>query len=1064
MRKWLRQGVAQYVTCIVNRCRNVLIMKRLFLFLLFVSIGFEVIAQITTSSLRGVVKNAKEELLVGATIELKNPETGVAYYAVTDSDGRFAIHGVRADDGYLLTAEYLGYNTSRYEDMVLHIGEVRREHIVLQESTTEVATVVVEAAPTKMRGVTESFNESDIATLPTVSRSLYDIVRLAPQASETKTGGMSYGGVANRYNAFRVNGVANNDMYGLSSSGTNGGLSNANPVSLDAISQIEVSVAPFDVRMSGFGGGEINAITKSGTNEFAGSAYTYYNNQDFYGTTAGRDVKNREKLETQTTQIYGLTLGGPIVKDRLFFFVSGEYSRELSPSSFYEGYAGARLDKEELQRVSQRYETLTGYDGGGVGRRDVKQRAASLLASLDWYINGNNHLSVSYSLLDARAEEYANSLTSFMFRGSGYANYSTAHHLTATLESRLSERVHNSLRVGFSKVGDGREPDIKGHYPSVIIKNAGTEENMTINIGNNRYAGVNALSQNILTLTDDVMWEHRAHSFTFGMHHEFYNIHNCYLANAYGTYTYNSVADFEQDRAAMYEYNYTDPAVTGTTTWGPRFKAAELNLYVQDNWDLGRGVLLTYGVRATLPLIFNTPTPNEEFNAGPISERYGVRIGDVPRSHILLSPRVGVSWRKAYDAGLLTVEGGAGIFTGRVPFVWVVNNYSNTGVEQKGVRLTGEAADGVDFSPVPQPTTLSNTSFMLNAMDSKFRYPQNFKASVMGEFEWNNGWSLRGEMLYTKAINNVRFRNLAIEPTGEQVWAVPATDDKRSSGAYPLFKRTTNDYSAIYYMENTSKGYSYSLAGTLSKVFPFGLSVTASYAYSRAYSVCDVPSTSSSTNWTRGYSVDLNGEELGISAYDVPHKLTLVTTYRKRYARLFEVAASLVYRLQSGQRYSVCFGETVDFNGDGVYGSSLMYVPTEAELSQMRFVDEHSATKWNDYIAADDYLNSRRGRFSERNAMQAPMEHRLDLHLAHSFYFGPKTARRVELSLDVMNLGNLICRHWGAYYNLSGWRQQPVKVAAMEEGVPVYQFTNADIVPVDLLSRWHMQLGVRVVF
>lgn len=1050
---------------------NLLYMKKFLIIILWLVLAVSsATAQITHSSLRGVVQGASGEVLVGATLLLEQPETGVVYSAVTDSDGRFAIHGVRPHNGYKLTVEYLGYTTLQRDGLALHLGEVRNEKIILKEGVTSVGEIVVEAAPQKMSGVLRDFDEQVITSLPSVSRSLYDVVRLTPQAIATKTGGMSFGGVANRYNAFRVNGVANNDMYGLSSSGTNGGLANANPVSLDAIEQIEVSVAPFDVRMSGFGGGEINAITKSGTNEFRGSAYTYYNNQDFYGTTAGRKVANRTKLDEQTTQVYGLTFGGPILRDKLFFFLSAEYNREISPSSYYEGFAGARLDSEELRRISDRYESLTGYDGGGTLGRDVEQRAVSLMASLDWHINSRNHLSVSYSLLDARAESYGNSLTSFTFCGSGYANYSTAHHVTLSLNSRISEHLHNALRVGYSRVGDGREGDVKGDFPSVIIKNTGLDNNVTVNIGNNRYAGVNSLSQNVLTLTDDITWEYRSHSFTFGTHNEFYDIHNRYLANAFGTYTYNSVADFERDMAAMYEYNYTDPNVTGTTMWGPRFRAAEINLYAQDNWDLGSDVVLTYGIRATLPLIFNSPTPNEKFNSGDIAARYGVRIGDVPRTQLLISPRVGVSWMRGYDNGRLSVEGGVGIFTGRVPFVWVVNNYSNTGVEQKGVRLTGKFSDGevvesaAPFTPVPEPTTLSNTSFMLNAMDREFRYPQNLKASVSGEFVWNNGWLLRGEFLYTKALNNVRFRNLAIERSGEYVSVVPQDGVATELGIYPAFRRVTNDYSAIYYMENTSKGYSYVASASVSKAFPFGLSLAASYAYSRAYSVCDVPSTSSSTNWSRGYGVDLNDDVLGISAYDVPHKLSVVATYRKRYAPLFDVTASLVYQLQSGQRYSVCFGETVDFNGDGIFGSMLMYIPTEEELGRMLFADESSASRWNDFIESDDYLRHHRGAVAERNAMQTPVEHRLDLHLAHGFYFGRNTTRRVELSLDVMNLGNLICRHWGSYYNISGWSQQPVRIVRMEGDIPVYQFSNAVITPSDLLSRWHMQLGVRIVF
>ncbi|MBR6662449.1 MAG: TonB-dependent receptor [Alistipes sp.] len=664
-------------------------MKKL-ICLLLTLLSLDVMAQITTASLRGVVQNLSKEALVGATVSLTQSKTGVAYYSVVDRDGRFAIHGIKPDDGYKLEVSYLGYDNYCISDLTLRVGESRSVDVVMRENLASVGAVVVEADNVKSAGVVENYSREVIESLPSVSRSLYDVVRLTPQANATKGGGMSYGGVANRYNSFMVNGIANNDMYGLSSSGTNGGLSNANPVSLDAIAQIEVAVASYDVRMSGFSGGMINAVTKSGTNEFAGSAYSYFNNQDLYGTTPGRNVANREKLQQQTNQIYGVTFGGPIVKDKVFFFVSGEYNEKSSPSSHYWGFDGAVLLEDELQRISSRYESLTGYDGGGVGRRDVKQRSGSLLANIDWRINSRNRLSASYSYLDARAEEYANTLSSFTFVGSGYANYSTAHHLAISLESQLGDRLHNTLSVGFSRVGDGRKPDVEGAMPSVIIKNTGSTGGVTVNIGNNRYAGVNSLTQNVLTLTDNLIFERGAHSFTFGMHHELYNIHNRYLANSYGTYTYNSIADFEQDNAAMYEYNHTDPSVTGSTVWGPRFKAAELNLYAQDDWDVGRGFRLMYGLRATLPLIFNTPTPNEEFNGGDIAKRYGIRIGDVPQSQILFSPRVGLSWRRYYDEGVLSAEVCSGIFTGQVPFVWVVNNYSNTGVEQKGLRLMGK--------------------------------------------------------------------------------------------------------------------------------------------------------------------------------------------------------------------------------------------------------------------------------------------------------------------------------------------------------------------------------------
>ena len=516
--------------------------------------------------------------------------------------------------------------------------------------------------------------------------------------------------------------------------------------------------------------------------------------------------------------------------------------------------------------------------------------------------------------------------------------------------------------------------------------------------------------------------------------------------------------------AAMYEYNYTDPAVTGTTTWGPRFKAAEFNVYAQDSWDLGRGFQLTYGVRATLPVIFNTPTPNSSFNGGDIASKYGVRIGDVPETQLLLSPRVGLMWRKYYDEGVIFVEGGAGIFTGQVPFVWIVNNYSNTGVEQKGLRLTAPMQDGKvvesasPFTTEPSPTSLSNTSFMLNAMNRKFRYPQNFKANAVVEYSTRDGWVLRAEALYTKVLQGAVFRNLAVENTGDVVYAAP------EAGAMPMMKRVQSDYSAIYYMDNTSKGYSYSLSGSVSKRFAMGLDVALSYIFGHSYAVCDAPSTSSSSNWNRTYALDLNHPVLSFSSYDVPHKLSVSATYHKRYARLFDVTAGVVYQLSSGQRYSLTFGESVDFNGDGVYGSTLMYIPTEEELSRMRFADDESQQKWNDFIESDNYLRKHRGEFSERNAMQAPAESRVDVHLAHGFYFGRETSRKVELTLDIMNFGNMLCRHWGSYYNVGNVRLQPVNIVSEQDGEAVYRFTNSALTPNDLMSRWRMQLGVRVRF
>jgi hypothetical protein len=349
---------------------------------------------------------------------------------------------------------------------------------------------------------------------------------------------------------------------------------------------------------------------------------------------------------------------------------------------------------------------------------------------------------------------------------------------------------------------------------------------------------------------------------------------------------------------------------------------------------------------------------------------------------------------------------------------------------------------------------------MLNAMGRDFRYPQNLKASVAAEFTSRSGWQVRAEALYTKTLHNAVFKNMAISSASESLYLVEGDE----STAVPLNNTVDTGYSAIYYLDNTSKGYTYSLSAAVSKSFKFGLSLSASYIFSHAYSACDVPSTSSSSNWNRTYALDLNNQPLTFSSYDIPHKFSFSALYHKRYSPLFDVSAAVIYQMMSGQRYTLCFAETVDFNGDGVFGATPMYIPTREQMRGMLFADAQSRERWDAYIEADAYLRSHRGSFVERNAMQAPMEHTIDLRVAHGFYLSRGSSRKVELSLDVMNFGNLICRHWGTSYNISGLRLQPVSVSDMQNGKPVYRFTGASLTADNMLSRWSMQLGARIVF
>ena len=1037
--------------------------------------AFSAAAQATTSSISGAVSDTAGNRLQGAAVVARHEPSGSEYGVYTDRNGYFNIQGMRTGGPYAIEISYVGYRTVEVRDVVLELGNTFEMNVTLEPDTDLDAVIVVSSASDSFNaaktGAASNFSASDIANIPTVSRSIYDITKLSPQSQSPKFGGVSFAGMNNRYNSFQIDGVASNDMYGLTTTGTNAGLTSANPLPLDAIEEIQVVVAPFDVRQGGFTGGGINAITKSGTNSFTGSAYAYYNNQDFYGTTPGKDVAERTKLSTQSTQIYGVTLGGPIVMDKLFFFVNGEFGLDKYPSSYYPGYDGAAISADEAERIAARYQALTGYNGGGYGRHSINSTSGSLIARLDWNINRSNTLSLRYNFIDGQKDEYESTPTAFMFNGTGYTSVSRAHTVSAELNSRITNNIHNELRVGYSNVIDRR--DSERQLPFVVVQGLGENGGSTAYIGTDRYANANSLDQHTTTITDNLSWYLGKHTLTFGTHNEIYHSHVVYVANALGAYTYNSFEDFENDLASKYEYNYTDASVTGSTKWGPSFDAAQFGFYVQDAWKPSDRFSLTYGIRADIPVIFGRPTVNDEFNNSNIAIDNGVRVGDVPRTQVLWSPRVGFRWY-ADNRHRTLIRGGVGIFTGRVPFVWIVNNYSNTGVEQKGITLKGETdaygnivSTAQSFSPTPAATDASDINPSIMVIDRNFRYPQVLRANLALEQRVGNGWLFTVEGLFSKILNNAAFSNLTISDQGHKIYFVDAESATDANTA--TYYTADKNYSAIYYTTNTSKGYSYSVSASVERNFDFGLGIAASYTFGHSYALYDNTSSNQRSNWGYGFAANANSPEVSFSTFDVPHKLTARISYSRRYAKYFGSTISLVYQMYSGQRYSLCYAENVDLNGDSFYGITLMYIPTESDLEKMSFADDTSKDKWNSYIESNSYLNSHRGEFSKRNALQTPMEHRLDLHFAQDFYFGEKSARKVQLTLDIINFGNMLCRDWGAYYSVSSSKLSPVKITSLTDDgngnkTPVYQFTGASYAKDDVLSRWHMQLGVRVVF
>lgn len=1036
-------------------------------------------AQVTTSAINGKVTNDKGETLPGATIIAVHVPSGTTYGAITNEKGYYSIQGMRVGGPYKITISYVGFAKNEFDDVQLSLGESSTFNATLKETSEQLEGVVISATGLRNTsgGAATNFKQAQIAGTPTVERNIYDIAKLSPLVMSTKIGGLSIAGSNNRYNSFQIDGMVSNDVFGLAGSGTNGGQTSANPISLDAIQEIQVLISPFDVRQGGFTGGGINAITKSGTNQFHGSAYGYLTNQNMYGKWS-QVLEKESKLAEESTKTYGFTVGGPIIKDKLFFFASVENKFDTYPSDYYAGYKDGYVSTAEAQVILDRYKAITGFDDN-YGRRNLDTKGLSALGRLDWNIDKNNKFSVRYQLNDSYKDVYGASGNTYYFANSGYRISDKTNSVVAELNTHISSTLYNEARVGLTFVRDNR--DVPYQAPNITIENLGgvltdtagwSQGTTNAYIGTEYSSGANRLDQNIYTIEDNLSWYKGNHTITFGTHNEFYKMYNLFIQASNGAYYYHSLNDFLNDDAYRFAFNYSDPDITGSYRWAATVKAGQFGLYAQDKWSVSNNFDLTYGLRFDIPSFFNKPTANEEFNQSSYATAYGVSVGEVPSTKLMVSPRIGFRWYSD-DSHKTLVRGGTGLFTGRVPFVWLSNNWSNTGVEMKGTTISSNVPSfetyGNDAIAAMNSASGSASKPTINTVSKDFKYPQVFRTNLALEQLLPGDLKMTLEGLYSKTLNNVWWENLALSDTaGHKVYAVSA-DDANSAATY--WTRNTGSYYAIVNLKNTNKGYTYALSAKLEKTFDFGLDVLASYTFGHAFSVNDGTSSVAYSNWKYNYAVNPNDEnELSYSLFDVPNRILASVTYvtPKYLSKRFSTVVSLVYNGFNGQRYCLTMNESKDFNNDGQYGNSLLYIPTTDELSRMTFTSDEDRAKFGSWIESDDYAKDNRGQFAERYSNSAPWENHFDLHLAEDFFYMKGKDGKVSLTFDILNVGNLLNKKWGANYS-SYYNVQILKVTALTDDgsgnkVPTYSFQGSEVTKSDFYSRWHAQIGLRVTF
>lgn len=1064
--------------------------------LIFVSVA--TFAQATTSSLTGTVKDNKGQALIGATVKAVHTPSGTVYGTVTQADGRFNIANMKVGGPYKIDVTYIGYVARTYDNISLQLGEPGKLNAVLEDDSHNLAEVQVvyqknAVINPERQGTSTYVSQQQLQTLPTVTRNVNDFARLSPQAqvrsnADGTTAGISFANQSNKYNQFSVDGANATDVFGLASSGTNGGQAGLNPIPLDAIDQVQVVLSPYDVTLSGFTGGGINAVTRSGTNDVHGSVYAYNQNQNF----VGKSPDTRAKYGDFHDWTVGARVGGAIIKNKLFYFINVEGERRSAPIDNQPGSPGSAIDVPTAQALGDFVKKTYGYDVGAINGINTERQSNSIFARVDWNINDNNKLTVRHSYLKGWSNVISDAQNSMSFYNNGYKFNSTFNSTVVELNSNIHNKFANVARVTFNATRDNRATP-GSPFPSVKITDGGA----TYNFGTETFSQANSLDQNNFTITDNFTIYAGKHNITVGTDNQFYSTKNVFLGGVLGSYTYTSIADFEGNtNLNAYSTKYSNK---GEGDLAPaKVHMAQFGLYAQDAFGITENLKVTYGIRADMPVFFNKPDENPYFNSSALAQQYDIATNQMPKNQLLISPRIGFNW-DVTGKGETQLRGGVGIFTGRVPLVWLSNQYSQTGIATSSINFNKAqaAAAGVTFTPntpyQPKPaagTTPPPTEIDVTAHN--FKYPRTFRANLAIDQKLPYGFVGTLEGVFTKTLQDILYKDINLAGANGVV-----TMEGVSRPFYGA--KVDNTFGNVVYLDNTTKGYSYNLSAVLQKSFSHGWYGRASYSFGHGYSLNDGTSSQAFSNYRYAYNINGNNNlDLTHSNYDAGSRILAFVSKRFKYGK-FATNLSLVYSGTSGQVVSwVLYG---DLNGDdgssrtatsnsvsASAGSDLLFVPSSAASFVANYKVNNTTTytaqqqydAWMAYVNSTSYLKDHVGKNTERNGARLPWENHFDFKLVEEFNIA-KT-HTIALSLDVFNVGALFSKNWGHSYYASNQEFTPLNVATgsvangqawTDPSHPLFTFnpafglnkyTNKPWTYSTFNSRYNMQIGLRYSF
>ncbi len=1110
-------------------------MKKLitYLILLFSAIGLR--AQVTTGSLAGTIRDGNETL-PGVSIKATHTPSGTNYATSSNQDGRFTLLNLRPGGPYKIAVSYVGKETKVFENIMIALGDPYILNLTMDASGTKLNEIVIKGSGkdqlmnASRTGTSTNLNKKEINAIPTLNRSLNDLIRLSPQAN-----GSSIGGGNSRQNNVTVDGADFNNNFGIG----NNLPGNGNPVSIDALEEISVNVTPYDVKQTGFIGGSINAVTRSGNNEFSGSIYTYFRNQNQIGT----HVQNYPELTDptdQTYKTYGARIGGPIIKNKLFFFLNAEREDQVRPGQtrlaatpeapYNSGIPNVvRPTVAELDEISSYLKTKYGYDPGVYQGYGSETERTNLLARLDWNINTNNRFNIRGSYVKTKSPSFVSTSrsplgnfpgggsrtgnTALAFKNSNYYQESNLYSITAELNSNISSKMANTLRLSYTNQNDPRSSD-SDIFPLVDILKADGNSLPTpfTTFGYEPFTYGNLRDVQVYSLNDYATWSLGKHNLTVGLQGDYSVTKNGFQRFATSYYTFNSWDDFKNG-AKPIEFAQTYSLSPNYEQAFPTFKFMQFSTYAQDEISLSDKLRITAGVRFDLGTYPKILKEHPLVSALSFQNGEHLNTGNLPKSRVAISPRFGFNYDVKGDRSI-QLRGGAGIFTGKIPNVWIVAQAGDAGMLQITETYSGQNNTPGPFNPnigAYRPTTPPVAGTVLpnpiTVMDRNLKMPSVFKTSLAVDVKLPLGIVASLEGIYNKDLRTVLFRNanlvdpkplnIAGYPDHRLIYPNAATDKFinpiLNGKAVPNGTVIPGGSSVaqpgafnVIVLDNASEGYYYSVTGTLSKRFTNGFGATVSYVRSAAKSLYEGSGDQTLSSWQGTSTVDgANNPTLGYSGFVSPDRIIASVYYRKEFIKHLGTQITLLYDGSNGRQ---SYTYSADINRDGV-SADLIYVPKDASeitfvpltvgsgAEAITYTPKQQSDLFFRYVDQDKYLRGRKGKYAERNGALTPFNGQFDFRFQQDLFTNVGGKRNtIQFNVDVRNFGNLLNRNWGTQIN--GGTSSilvPTNVAALEPNgatKPTFRIQTDRNFPivngyrdnVGFSSTYSMQFGFRYIF